>query len=127
MPNSGSFIRYNPASISLGQTFGEALKRKYVDDSISTRQPEQATSQRPSENTGGSRSHVEHIILGSSKGRIGVEAPGIDKVRRKVANIERLREISLDGEGVASAEEGEDEDGASIWNLCRSMSRHLYT
>ena len=123
MPNSGSFIRYNPSTASLGRTFAEALKRKYVDDSLPIR-PHQdqgsATQQQSAENN----VSIEHIVLGSSKGRIEVEAPGLDKVRRRVANIERNREMSLDGEGVASADDKGDES-TSIWNLCRSMSPHF--
>jgi len=125
VPNSGSFIRYNPSTTSLGRTFAEALKRKYIDGSLSIR-PHQdqgsATQQQPAEKN----TSVEHIVLGSSKGRIEVEAPGLDQVRRRVANIERIREMSLDGEGVASADDKDDES-TSIWNLCRSMSPHFAT
>lgn len=43
----------------------------------------------------------EMIVLGSSNGAIEVEAVGFDKVRSKLANLERLREISLISENVA--------------------------
>jgi hypothetical protein len=90
---------------------------KYVEDSI---RPEEAVRASQRSAWGDARaisSPAEHFILGSSEGRIEVEAPGLDKVRRKVANVERLREISLDGEGVASAHN----DDAATWKLCRSM------
>lgn len=107
VPNAGSFIRYNSAAVDLGQPFLRALTAKYVGNLP------------PSGGTGGESAGapVEHFTLGSSKGRIEVEAPGLDKVRRRLANIEKLREISLDGEGVSSAEEEND----ATWNLCRSM------
>ena len=43
----------------------------------------------------------EMIVLGSSNGAIEVEAVGFDKVRSKLAKLERLREISLTSEDVA--------------------------
>lgn len=39
--------------------------------------------------------------MGSSNGTIEVEAVGLDKVRGKFANLQKLREISLDNELVA--------------------------
>ena len=43
----------------------------------------------------------EKVILGSSNGAIEVEAVGLDKIRGKLSNLQRLREVSLDNEGVA--------------------------
>lgn len=55
-----------------------------------------------------SASTVETVILGSSKGAIEVEAPGLNRIRRNLARPEKLREVSLDGEYVSSpGEEGE--------------------
>ncbi|EJD02198.1 RNI-like protein [Fomitiporia mediterranea MF3/22] len=87
-PGSGSFIRPSP-SISYGQTFLRALISKYVELPHTTGQK-------------------ETVILGSSNGAIEVEAIGLDKVRGKLARLERLREISLDTEDVAFADPSGD-------------------
>lgn len=87
VPNAGSFIRPS-AHIFYGYTFLEALVTKYVDVPHG--------------------SGLEKVVLGSSNGAIEVEAVGLDRIRGKLAHLERLREVSLDGEGVASA----DPDGA---------------
>ncbi|KAI5119941.1 hypothetical protein M0805_002130 [Coniferiporia weirii] len=84
VPGSGSFIRPSP-SISYGQSFLRALMSKYVE----------------LPHTFGQR---ETVILGSSNGTIEVEAVGLDKVRSKLAKLERLREISLDADDVAWAD-----------------------
>jgi hypothetical protein len=54
--------------------------------------------------------------LGSSSGSIEVEAPGMDKIRAKTSQVERLKEISLDAQGVAFVAEGEEE---TIARMCR--------
>lgn len=46
----------------------------------------------------------EKVILGSSGGAIEVEAVNLDKIRGKLAHLERLREVSLDGECVSKAD-----------------------
>lgn len=83
IPCSGSFIRPS-ASISYGISFLSALFAKY------------------SESLHGSS--LEKVVLGSSNGSIEVEAPGLDRVRNNLSRLERLREVSLDGEGVATAD-----------------------
>lgn len=118
---SGSFIRYSPTTVSTGQSFLSALLAKYVDASISaplvSNQNLPADNSRESSSGASTRSPaVESIVLGSSKGLIEVEAPNLDRVRRKVANIERLKEMSLDGEDVALLNPDDD----STWKLCRS-------
>ena len=70
--------------MSYGHTFLEALASKYVDVPHG--------------------SGLEKVVLGSSNGAIEVEAVGLDRIRGKLARLERLREVSLDGEGVASAD-----------------------
>ena len=84
VPGSGSFIRSTP-SVSYGQSFLQALISKYVDPFHSS----------------GASGNKETIVLGSSNGAIEVEAVGFDKVRSKLSNLERLREISLISEDVA--------------------------
>ncbi|KIY50756.1 RNI-like protein [Fistulina hepatica ATCC 64428] len=77
--NSGSFIR--PSShISYGHSFLEALSFKYIED------PHGAE---------------EQVVLGSSKGAIVVDAVNLDKIREKFAQLDRLREVSLDEGQVA--------------------------
>ncbi|KAH9901505.1 hypothetical protein C8Q73DRAFT_678068 [Cubamyces lactineus] len=84
VPNSGSFIRPSPA-VSYGLSFLSALTAKYIDV------PHGDTA-------------TEKIVLGSSNGAIEVEAVGLDKIRGKLARLERLREVSLDGECVSRAD-----------------------
>ncbi|KAI0636670.1 hypothetical protein C8Q77DRAFT_1050282 [Trametes polyzona] len=84
VPNSGSFIRPSP-NISYGVSFLAALSAKYIEVPH-----------------GGEAS--EKVILGSSGGAIEVEAVGLDKIRSKLAHLERLREVSLDNENVSKAD-----------------------
>lgn len=86
IPNSGSFIRPSP-SIGLGCSFLQALTNKYVEPAHG------AASQ-------------EKIILGSSNGAIEVEVVDMDKIRSKFANLERLREVSLDNKVSTGSEPG---------------------
>jgi hypothetical protein len=83
--NSGSFIRPSP-SIGVGCSFLQALVNKYVE-------PAHGDASQ------------EKIILGSSNGAIEVEAVDLDKIRGKFANLERLREISLDNDKVSTGSE----------------------
>lgn len=39
--------------------------------------------------------------MGSSNGAIEVEAVGLDKIRSRLGDLSRLRDVSLDGEAVA--------------------------
>lgn len=82
--NSGSFIRWS-ANISCGSSFIQALYSKYI------------------EQLHGSESQ-EKVLLGSSHGSIEVEAVRLDKIRGKYANLDRLREVSLDNELVATCD-----------------------
>ena len=96
VPGAGSFIRQTPA-IKYGTTFKRALLSKYVED------------------LRGSQGQ-EFVVLGSSKGAIEVEAVNLDKIRNKLSRVEKLREVSLDGESVASAG-----PPGEIGKLCPSM------
>lgn len=49
-------------------------------------------------------SGAEKVILGSSKGAIEVEAVNLNKIRGKLSNLQRLREVSLDNEGVFASD-----------------------
>ncbi|EIW60185.1 uncharacterized protein TRAVEDRAFT_164763 [Trametes versicolor FP-101664 SS1] len=84
VPNSGSFIRPSPA-ICYGVTFLTALTAKYVESPLGALSSEK-------------------VVLGSSGGAIEVEAVGLDKIRGKLAQLERLREVSLDNECVSQAD-----------------------
>jgi hypothetical protein len=82
--NSGSFIRPS-ASIRYGNSFLQSLVSKYIE------LPHGWESQ-------------EIFLLGSSKGAIEVEAVGLNKIRGKLADFQKLREVSLDGENVAQCD-----------------------
>ena len=84
MPNAGSFIRPTASGISYGTTFLKALVSKYI---------EAAHGSGP-----------EKVVLGSSNGAIEVEAVNLDKIRGKLSNLQRLREVSLDNELVSSSD-----------------------
>ncbi|KAF5357752.1 hypothetical protein D9756_001444 [Leucocoprinus leucothites] len=84
VPGSGSFIRPSP-NIRFGKSFLEALRSKYIESLHGT----------------GSQ---EVVILGSSQGAVQVEAINLDKIRNKLSKLSSLREVSLDGEGVASTD-----------------------
>ncbi|KAL4265259.1 U2 small nuclear ribonucleoprotein A' [Pleurotus pulmonarius] len=88
IPNSGSFIRPTAQNLSYGVSFLQALSTKYVEQlhGVATQ---------------------EKVILGSSNGSIEVEGPHLDKIRTKLARLDRLRDVSLDGEKVARADPGD--------------------
>jgi len=102
VPGSGSFIRPTAQGLDFGRSLLTALVDKYIDYS-------QASS-------GG-----EFVVLGSSNGAIQVEAVNLDKIRGKLANLERLRDVSLDKERVACV----DERG-SIQRRCPSMTEDYF-
>ncbi|KAJ7681776.1 hypothetical protein B0H17DRAFT_1075669 [Mycena rosella] len=97
IPNAGSFIRPT-TGISYGSSFLKALYSKYVE------LPHGSTSQ-------------EKVMLGSSNGAIEVEAVDLDKIRGKFANLDRLREVSLDSENVS----GYDEPTGTVRTTCPSI------
>ena len=80
---AGSFIRPLP-SLYYGKTFLRALVDKYIEQ---LHGPE----------------GLESVVLGSSNGNIRVEAANLDKIRGKFSDLHRLREVSLDKEGVSQA------------------------
>lgn len=47
---------------------------------------------------------LEKVVLGSSGGAIEVEAVSLDKIRKKFARLDYLREVSLDGANVDRAD-----------------------
>lgn len=101
LPNAGSFIRPS-ANIFYGRSFLKALASKYVETLHGHDSP-------------------ETVVLGSSHGAIVVEAVSLDKIRGKLANLARLREVSLDDEYVATC----DPPGA-LQNTCPSESYVCY-
>ncbi|KZP01132.1 hypothetical protein CALVIDRAFT_559777 [Calocera viscosa TUFC12733] len=90
---AGSFLRPGAVGLSYGRTFLSALVDKYAGG------PSNGGSQEPA------KEEKETVVLGSSHGLIEVEAVGMAKVRLKLGRLDRLRDASLDGEGVASAGE----------------------
>ncbi|KAJ3522943.1 hypothetical protein NM688_g8801 [Phlebia brevispora] len=87
IPGSGSFIRPSSA-VSLGTSFLKALIAKYVE-----------IPHGPG---------METVILGSSRGVIEVEAVRLDKIRGNLSRVERLREVSLDNERVATVDDPDE-------------------
>lgn len=63
----------------------------------------------------------EKVLLGSSHGAIQVEAVRLDKIRGNLSNLDRLREVSLDGENVARC----DPPG-KIRNACPSEPQDAF-
>jgi tubulin-specific chaperone E len=96
IPKAGSFIR-PPGPICYGISFLQALRTKYIEMQHGT-------------------ASQEKVLLGSSNGAIEVEAVGLDKIRGKFAQLDRLRDISVDDENVATA----DSPG-EVHNTCPSM------
>jgi hypothetical protein len=69
--------------LNQGRTFLEALRDKYIEST---------------HNEG-----IESITLGSSDGAIEVEAVDMNKVRRKFARLEELKEVGLENYTISSA------------------------
>ncbi|KAH7889522.1 hypothetical protein F5I97DRAFT_1844874 [Phlebopus sp. FC_14] len=86
--NAGSFIRPS-ASLSFGRSFLTALSEKYIE-----------TIHGPATK--------EMIMLGSSNGAIKVEAVGLDRIRSNLSTLDRLREVSLDSERVATGDNSDE-------------------
>ncbi|THH30746.1 hypothetical protein EUX98_g3448 [Antrodiella citrinella] len=81
-PNAGSFLRPTVAGLIHGTSFLKALSSKYVEALHASAQ-------------------TEKVTLGSSNGAIEVEAVNLDKVRARLSQLDMLREVSLDNQGVA--------------------------
>ncbi|KZT61585.1 hypothetical protein CALCODRAFT_479850 [Calocera cornea HHB12733] len=114
VPGAGSFIRPTAAGLSYGRPFPAALLDKYAGDaprrpapaSTSSTPAAAATSAHGAHEPPASQEQEKELVpLGSSLGLITVEAVGLDKVRSRLARLDKLRDVSLDGEGVASAGE----------------------
>ena len=103
LPNSASFIRPTAHGISYGTSFLNALFSRYIEI------PHGAETQ-------------ETVLLGSSNGAIEVEAVGLDKIRGKFSNLERLREVSLENQLVSRAD-----DTGSIRKICPSRVKLICT
>lgn len=111
---AGAFIRDKPGALIPGKTFVEALEERYgaiagyVGDnpaSIDTRPgetKEDGVALKPS----------SQLVLGSSGGAILVEAPNLDRVKRKMSQLESLKQIGFEDEHII--ELGGNEDTKSI-------------
>ncbi|KZT27346.1 hypothetical protein NEOLEDRAFT_1130883, partial [Neolentinus lepideus HHB14362 ss-1] len=86
LPHSScaSFIRPSARHLSYGRSFLAALAEKYIDADLAAPR--------------------ELVTLGSSHGLIHVEAVGLARVRAKLADLSRLREVSLDRAAIAWAD-----------------------
>ncbi|KAG8907993.1 hypothetical protein FRB99_001159 [Tulasnella sp. 403] len=98
-----SFVKETAPTLSLGTTFLDALEKKYLDVSESDQ--------------------VETVVLGSSGGAIVVEAPRLSKVRRRLARLEDLKVVSLDG--VSSPGENSEIESKSLKIQSLDLSKSL--
>ena len=73
---AGSFIRAN-SQVQYGISFLQALSEKYVEELHGD--------------------ELDEIVVLGSVGNVQVEAVGLDKVRRRLSRLDRLRVASLDG------------------------------
>ncbi|KAK4688115.1 tubulin-specific chaperone E, partial [Tremellales sp. Uapishka_1] len=106
---AGAFVKASPGVLLLGPTFIEAVEARY--------------------GTGSKGQPDTEVILGSSNNSIVVEAPNLDMVQKRLGNLERLREMGLDGEwmrGMGGDEEsrkrmGERLKGLRTLNLSQNL------
>lgn len=101
---AGAFVKYIPGSRPLlpGETVISAIEDRYgslID------QPDPARE-------GSKQEEEEAVVLGSSNAAIVVEAPNMDGVRRRMKNLERLREIGLENQSICAL--GGDDERRSV-------------
>ena len=86
---AGAFIKLGPDALSTGRTLVEAFEDRYGPILLDTVSP----------NTIDEVAVDVSVKLGTSG--IVVEAPGLSRVQRKVGQLERLKEVGLEGEWVS--------------------------
>lgn len=102
-PGAGAFVKYTPGSRPLlpGETVISAIEDRYG-----------SLIDRPDAEEGTKEEEQEAVVLGSSNAAIIVEAPNMDSVRRRIKNLERLREVGLDGQSICAL--GGDDERRSV-------------
>ncbi|KAG0173762.1 hypothetical protein DFQ30_007047 [Apophysomyces sp. BC1015] len=83
-PTSGSFLRYHPDKVQLGQSFLEALSDKYLDDSTGTDEYDASKD-------------IGHVYFGGNR-QLMVETVGFDKVQRQ----QRPRSVTQPATGLGN-------------------------
>ncbi|SNX82762.1 related to PAC2 - microtubule effector required for tubulin heterodimer formation [Melanopsichium pennsylvanicum] len=81
VPGSGSFIRPTASKLSSGCCFLEALRNKYLPPT------EEAKSER----------EIQHKYTRKNIADIEIEAPNLDRIAKRAAKLDRLKEIGLGG------------------------------
>lgn len=82
VPGSGSFIRPTASKLSSGCCFIEALRNKYLPPTIAPNKEQQSEQQQYS------RKNIADIEI---------EAPNLDRIARRAARLDRLKEVGLSG------------------------------
>ncbi|KAG0194446.1 hypothetical protein DFQ28_011247 [Apophysomyces sp. BC1034] len=88
-PTSGSFLRYHPDKVQLGQSFLEALSDKYLDDSTGTDEYDASKD-------------IGHVYFGGNR-QLMVETVGFDKVQRQQRHLNTLTIVGLAEQLIANA------------------------
>ncbi|EJT51739.1 hypothetical protein A1Q1_06970 [Trichosporon asahii var. asahii CBS 2479] len=101
---AGSFVKYTHGSRPLlyGETVVSAIEDRYGS----------LIDQPDKEEEGAKNREEEAVVLGSSNAAIVVEAPNMDSVRRRIKNLERLREVGLEGQSICAL--GGDNERRSV-------------
>ena len=81
VPGSGSFIRPTSTKLSSGCSFLEALRNKYLPASEPQPTPQQD----------------QHQYTRKTLGDIEIEAPNLDRIAKRAARLDRLKEVGLGG------------------------------
>ncbi|KAL4212034.1 hypothetical protein AB4K20DRAFT_1890136 [Rhizopus microsporus] len=111
-PSSGSFIRFQPNKVLLGQTFMQALKDKYLAE-----QEENSVAYDKVADRG-------EVYLGGNK-QIVVETYGFEKVQRTMRQLERLTVVGLAEMLISSAGSPEEISKANLAIEDLDLSRNL--
>lgn len=100
---AGAFVKYAPGSRPLlpGETVISAIEDRYG-----------SLIEEAEEGRKDTKEQEEAVVLGSSNAAIVVEAPNMDSVRRRIKNLERLREVGLEGQSICAL--GGDDERRSV-------------
>lgn len=116
---AGAFIKYAPGTRPLrpGETVISAIEDRYG----SLIQREHTAGEGPNDEP----KEEEAVVLGSSNAAIIVEAPNMDSVRRRIKNLERLREIGLEEQSICALG-GDDETRSVLKERLKSELKLLW-
>ncbi|ORY30550.1 hypothetical protein BCR39DRAFT_528683 [Naematelia encephala] len=136
---AGAFLKASEGILRPGPSFVQALQDRYgpvLLPSPGNRKPgvSDTTATEVIEGdgkfgSGSGKRENQQVVLGSSRGNILVEAPGMEDVQRRVSQLERLKEIGLEGvwiSGLGAEKEvtvllREKLKGVRVLNLSRNL------